>query len=395
MFHRIKALIIKELLAVWRDKKSRLALIAPPLFQLIILSHAATLEVRNISIGYFNQDSGWYSHELIERLKGSSYFQNVYPQTSFNEAKKNLDAQKIIATLQITSDFSRNIAAQKPGVVQLILDGRKTNASQIVQGYIAQIIADFNDNIVHNLAQGMTIKPTKIEQKVNNKLLANTQEPPPNPVSIEPVTRSWFNENLDYINYNVPCLIGILSMIMGLTVTSLAVAREREMGTFDQLLVSPLQPWQILLGKMIPALIIAVGESSFIMFISMILFRIPFNGNFFLLYISMFFFILSILGVGLFISALSKTQQQASLGTFVFMTPTMLLSGYATPVENMPGWLQPISECLPITHFFVIIKGIFSKDASLIQVLGHIWPMILISIFTLTLAGWMFGRRVE
>lgn len=454
MYFRIKALIIKELLAVWRDKKSRLALVAPPLLQLIIFAHAATLEARHISIGYFSQDTGWYAHELIERLKGSPYFKYVYPQNTFAQARENLNAQKIIVSLQIAEDFSRNIAANRPAVVQLILDGRKTNTSQIVLGYVSQIIANFNNDILRDFAQTETLKPTQtranihtqaldintsfpirsdinnqfrfsqaashspspiakdlnnqfqntqaievrpvqIQKNPKNQLSANIQESPPDEVTITPISRSWFNPNLDYLNYNVPCLIAILSMFIAMTVTSLSVAREREMGTFDQLLVSPLQPWQILLGKMIPALLIATAEGTLIMLISITFFRIPFNGNFFLLYISLFFFIFAILGVGLFISSLAKTQQQATLGTFVFMVPTILLSGYATPVENMASWLQPLSDLMPITHFFIIIKGVFSKDASLIQVISHVWPMILISIFTLTLAGWMFGKRME
>lgn len=454
MYFRIKALIIKELLAVWRDKKSRLALVAPPLLQLVIFAHAATLEARHISIGYFNQDKGWYAHELVERLKGSPYFKYVYPQNTFAQARENLNSQKIIVSLQIMEDFSRNIEAKKPAIVQLILDGRKTNTSQIVLGYVSQIVATFNKDIQRNLSQIESLKPTKtirnintpaldatvfspLKSDINNQLRSsqgisnspspivkdlnnqfqntqaaqvspiqiqkkskfqissNTQESPPEEVTVTPIARSWFNPNLDYLNYNVPCLIAILSMFIAMTVTSLSVAREREMGTFDQLLVSPLQPWQILLGKMIPALIIATAEGTLIMLISILFFRIPFNGNFFLLYISLFFFIIAILGVGLFISSLAKTQQQATLGTFVFMVPTILLSGYATPVENMAWWLQPLSNLMPITHFFIVIKGVFSKDASLSQIINHVWPMILISISTLTLAGWMFGKRME
>ncbi|NBT84927.1 MAG: ABC transporter permease [Alphaproteobacteria bacterium] len=370
MWGRIKALVIKELLTVWRDKKSRMTLIVPPLMQLFLLAQAATLEVRNIEIAYYNQDSGWYSHELVQRIKGSRYFKDVHELKNLKEFENAIDEQRAIIGIHIQPDFSRNAAAGRVATVQLILDGRKANASQIVQGYVRRIIGDFNADI-------LKIKSMSSEG------------------SITSVFRSWFNPNLDYLIYNVPCMVGILSMVLGLMVTALSVAREREMGTFDQLLVSPLQPWQILIGKMLPAMIIAVGESTLIMGLAIVVYRIPFQGSLILFYLCMVLFITSIIGVGLFISSLSKTQQQANLGTFVFMVPTMLLSGFGTPIENMPDWLQPLTWFIPISHFFIIIKGIFLKNMLALEVLTHVWPIAFIAIFTLSIAAWMFKQRLE
>lgn len=369
MFKRIVALIIKEILAILRDRQGRLTLIIPPLMQLFIISQAATLEVKNISLCVFSLDSGWYSHELIERLKGSKYFSNVYQVHSQSKLEDSINEQRAIAALVIQDNFSRKIAAGASPSIQIILDGRRANSAQIVQGYILRILQNFND---------------EIRLKQNHNLA--------HPI---PVFRSWFNPNLEYIFYTVPCLVGILSMILAMMVTSLSVAREREMGTFDQLLVSPLSSWEILAGKMIPALIIAVAESSVIMICAIVAFSIPFQGSLLLFYFSMIVFITSIIGVGLFISSISYTQQQAILGTFVFIMPTMLLSGFATPIENMPVWLQPLAWCIPISHFFIIIKGIFLKDMSTIEVLNNLWPMVLIAIITLFLAGWMFKKRLE
>ncbi|MBA3814243.1 MAG: ABC transporter permease [Alphaproteobacteria bacterium] len=367
---RIKALIIKEILAVWRDKKSRIVLIGPPLIQLIILTHAATLDVSNISIGIQNQDRGWYSHELIQRIKGSPYFSHVYEFDNYKEVRHAIDTQKVLVSLQFQQNFSRLVGAKQGAPVQVILDGRKANASQIVTGYLTLILQNFNTDILTR--RGVQV---------------------PNPIDIE--FRAFFNPNLDYILYTVPCLVAILSMLLALSVTAMSVSRERENGTFDQLLVSPLQPWQILIGKMIPAMIIGMGESSLLMILALILFEVPFTGSLILLYCSMFVFLLSIVGVGLFISSVSHTQQQSILGTFVFMVPTMLLSGYATPIENMPHWLQPFTNFIPIAHFFVIIKGIFLKNIPASDVFMNTWPMALIAIFTLSLAGWMFHRRLE
>lgn len=369
MFSRIWALVIKELLAILRDKRGRMTLIIPPLMQLFIISHAATLEVKHISLSVLNLDSGWYSHELIERLKGSSYFSNVFQVHNQAKLTESIDDQNAIAALVIQDNFSRQLAVNNSPSIQIILDGRRSNSAQIVQGYILRIIRNFNDEL--RAKQGLNLG---------------------HPM---PIYRSWFNPNLDYILYTVPCLVGILSMILAMMVTSLSVAREREMGTFDQLLVSPLSSGEILAGKMLPALIIGITESSLIMAIAIVSFSIPFEGSLLLFYFSMIVFVISIVGVGLFISALSHTQQQAILGTFVFMMPTMLLSGFATPIENMPTWLQPFTWFIPISHFFVIIKGIFLKDMSAIQVFANTWPMAVIAIVTLSLAGWMFKQRLE
>lgn len=366
---RIIALVIKEILAILKDKSGRMTLIIPPLMQLFIISHAATLEVHNISLAVFNTDSGWYSHELIEQLRGSPYFSAVHTVPTLQSLEKAIDHEDAIAGIVIQSNFSQKMASDSSPAIQIILDGRRSNAAQIVYGYLFRIIENFENSI-------------QISRTVS------LGRP-------EPVFRSWFNPNLEYILYTVPCLIGMLSMILAMMVTSLSVAREREMGTFDQLLVSPLSTWEILVGKMLPALIIAVVESTMIMIVAILAFSIPFAGSLWLFYLSMVIFIISIVGIGLFISSLSYTQQQAILGTFVFMMPTLLLSGFATPIENMPHWLQICTWIIPIRHFFVIIKGLFLKDISVNEVLDSMWPMLIIGIVTLLFAGWMFKRRLN
>ncbi|MBS0288661.1 MAG: ABC transporter permease [Proteobacteria bacterium] len=370
IFFRIKALVIKEILALLKDKRARIILIMPPIMQLILFANAATLEVRNISISYLNEDKGWYSHELIQRIKGSPYFNHVYEVNTFKELKKTIDDQRVLVALAIQSNFSQQLASGSEAFAQIILDGRKSNSSQIVEGYVSRIIQSFNE---------------EIQKQISVKALGQ--------VSID--FRSWFNPNLDYLFYTVPQLVGILSMVVGLIVTALSVAREREMGTFDQLLVSPLQPWEILIGKMLPAIIIGVLESTLIMILAMSIYQIPFYGSFFLFYLSLIIFVISIIGVGLFISSLCQTQQQATLGIFVFIMPTMLLSGFATPIENMPTWLQPVTWLIPISHLFVIIKGVFLKNMGTLEVLKNIWPMLVIALITLSLATWKFKSTLK
>ena len=369
MLFRILALIQKEILAVWRDKKSRTMLIIPPLLQLLVFSLAATLDVKNVPIAILNLDNGPESFELLQRFHGSPTFSEIIYLHSIADIARVIDNQKAAMVIHLDAQFSRNLKAKKSADVQLILDGRKSNTTQIVQGYAATIIGQFSSDLAAQL---------------------NIHEQ-----QTEIVARNWFNPNLLYYWFNVPNLSGILTMLIGLTITALSVARERELGTFDQLLVSPLQPLEILIGKTVPALIIGLIEGSVIVCAAIFAFQIPFIGSLSLLYMSMAVFISSIVGVGLFISSLSKNQQQAILGSFVFMTPAVTLSGYATPIENMPVWLQHATVINPLRYYLVIAKGLFLKDMPAKIVFENIWPMVLIACFTLTGAAWFFRRRLE
>ncbi|MFI5142313.1 MAG: ABC transporter permease, partial [Bacteroidia bacterium] len=253
--------------------------------------------------------------------------------------------------------------------IQVILDGRKSNGAQIVNGYLATLVNNYEQDLLIN--EGKDTLPAVI------------------------IERNWYNENLLYIWYTVPSLVGILSMLITLIITSMSVARERELGTYDQLLVSPLRPTEILIGKMAPAIIIGLLEGLLIWVVAVTIYGVPFRGSFVLLVFSIMLFALSIVGVGLFISSIAKTQQQAILGTFVFMVPSVSLSGYASPVENMPGWLQTATSVIPLKHFLITVKGLFLKDMTFLQVWSNTWPLLIIGSFTLTLAAWFFTKRLD
>jgi len=366
---RIFSLIVKELLAVWRDKKSRIVLIGPPLVQLIVFTFAATLEVDNVNVAVLNRDNGKASYELIQRIEGSPRFSKVLYPGSEAELASMIDAQQALLALTFDAEFSRDLAKGEQATVQAILDGRRSNAAQIALGYVTQMVGNLSAEVS-----------------------AMRGEPGP-PGMFE--VRHWFNPNLDFIQHTVPCLVGILTMTVTLLVTSLSVAREREMGTFDQLLVSPLTPGEILLGKTVPAMLIGFAEGSVIIAVAVLGFHVPLRGDLPLLFGGMFVFVAAIIGIGLFISSISMTQQQAILGAFTFMAPAIMLSGFATPVDNMPHWLQTITLANPIRHFIVISKGVFLKDMSLAVVWQYTWPMIIIAACTLTASAWFFGRKLE
>jgi ABC-2 type transport system permease protein len=210
----------------------------------------------------------------------------------------------------------------------------------------------------------------------------------------EIVVRHWFNPNLDYLRHILPCLVAIITTISTLIVTSLSVAREREQGTFDQLLVSPLTPGMIMLGKTVPALLVGMAQGTIVLVAGVFVYQIPFQGSLLLLYGSMVVYILALAGFGLLISSICATQQQAFLGVFSFMMPAILLSGFPSPIENMPRWLQYIDWFNPLRHFIVIVKGVFIKDIGLSVLLQSLWPLLVIAVGTLAAANWMFRRRI-
>jgi len=368
MFGRIRALLIKELLAAVRDPRARFILIGPPVIQLLVFAFAATLEVKNVHIAVLNQDWGGASRELVERFAGAPSFTAVAVLESEAELKDALDTERAIMAVRIAGDFSRNIAAGKPADVEILLDGRRSNAAQIVAGYAEAIVDQFSAD-----------------------LMTRTRLPPQRSALI---SRSWFNPNFDSLWNTVPALMAILTALIGLIVTALSVARERELGTLEQLLVSPLQPMEILIGKTLPAMLIGMAEGTVILAVGVFVLGVPFAGQLTWLYAGMLFYVSAIVGVGLFISSYARTQQQAILGAFVFMVPAIVLSGFATPIANMPDWLQTATAADPVRYFLVIAKGVFLKDMGASLVLDNVWPMAIIAAVTLTVATLMFRRRL-
>lgn len=367
MWGRILALIVKELLSVWRDKKSRFVLIVPPLVQLAVFSYAATYDVTDVTLALFNQDTGLASRELVARIQGSPTFARLQVVDSEQAMAAAIDGRDAMAALRIPSDFSRRLEAGQGAGVQLVLDGRRSNTAQIAATYLTAIIIDHNAAIA-----------AKAGQTVGSTL----------------VTRVWFNPNLESLWVVVPGLVGVLTQVVALVVTGLSVARERELGTFEQLLVTPLRPWEILIGKTAPGLLIGLFEGSIIVAASQIWFKVPLTGSVLLLYLSLAVFLLCTIGVGLFISALSSTQQQAIMGSFFFLVPTMILSGFATPVQNMPDWLQTLTLVNPVRHFLVVVWGVFLKDLRAAEVWQSVWPMAVLAVLTLAGAAWLFRRRM-
>jgi len=363
---RLRAQFVKEVLSVLRDPRSRMVVFVPPIVQLLIFASSATLEVRNVDIAVHNQDAGRWSQELVQRLDSAGFITRVRQVDSQRQLHELIDRGEVMAALAIPADFSRTIAAGGSGRAQVLVDGRRSNSGQITVGYLSTIAAEVGAEVVPD-AQA------------------------PEPV----VVRHWFNPNLVYQWFIVPGLTGILALFSALLITSLSIARERELGTFDQLLVSPTSTPEIIISKSLPALAIGTMLGLLMVSAGVFLFRIPFTGSFALLLASLMLFILSVVGIGLMISAVSMTQQQAILGAFAVGVPAVLMSGFATPVENMPLALQWLAQAIPLTHFLVIVEGSFLKAMPPRDILASLWPLAVIALVTLTMATVFVRGRLQ
>lgn len=353
---RLWAQIVKELRCVLRDPKSRFVLIVPPLAQLLVFSFAATLEVKNIDIALLNRDAGRASIELVQQLSASDLVRHIHLVTDEGSIAGLIDRQQVIAAVVIDESFSRDVAAGKRGSAQVILDGRRANAGQITLAYLQAIATQ----------TGATLKGLRHDELLR--------------------VRHWFNPNLIYRWFVVPGLIGILITFISLLLTALSIARERELGTFDQLLVSPCTPVEIIIAKMVPAFLVGLVLTGFMTSAAVFLFGIPFTGSLGLLLGCLLLFILSLVGLGLMISSVCVTQQQAILGTFTLVVPSVLLSGFAAPIQNMPRFLQWAAECIPLKHFLIILHGCFLKAMPASEVFANAWPMAVIAVLTLGLS---------
>ncbi|HNW25330.1 MAG TPA: ABC transporter permease [Candidatus Gastranaerophilaceae bacterium] len=369
MFRRILSLIKKEFIAIWADPRSRILIIVPPLLQLFIFAHAATMEVRNLHVAVLDKSNTLQSRELTADFANSRWFKKIIYVKDENELAKLIRQQKVQMGLSFNTDFATKLLAQKTADVQVIVDGRQTNVAAITNGYASEIIAQYE-------AKSFP-KRYKSVPRINLEV------------------RNWYNPNLIFLWYTVISLISILATTIALVLTALSIARERELGTFDQLIVSPLSSLEILIGKTVPPLIISIVLSSIMTLAATFAFQIPFTGSIWLFWMGMFFYLLSILGVGLFISSICKTQQQAILGAFTFQMPAILLSGFISPVEEMPIFFQYFTYVNPIRFFLVIMKGLFLKAMPLHDVAQNIIPLIFIAVLTLCVATWTFKRNLD
>ncbi|MCL2458106.1 MAG: ABC transporter permease [Desulfobulbus sp.] len=369
MSPRLFALIIKEFLALFRDKKSRMAVIVPPILQLLIFGYAATFDLEQAPLAIYNEDEGAFSRDLVSRFERSPAFEVIGYLRSEAEIRPLVDRKDALLVLHVGRQCSADAAKGEGCSVQVLIDGRNSNTAMLALNYVRSIVTDFNEE--------------QIEQTTGTLLPARL------------AVLAWFNPNLESRWFIVPGIVALLAMIVALVVTALSVAREREAGTFDQLLVTPLQPWEILIGKAMPGLIVGVGEASLIVAVAVYWFRVPLVGDMLTLLPALVIYVLSIIGIGLMISSFSNTLQQALLGSFLFIVPAVTLSGFSTPIANMPDFMQTLTYLNPMRYFLIIVRRVFLEGAGMEYFWQELWPMSLIAVTTLALATWLFRHRMH
>jgi ABC-2 type transport system permease protein len=370
-WRRIWAMILKEIWVMITDPRGRITLIAPPLIELFLMGYAATLEVKHITLGVYNRDNGAWSQEVVDRLAGSPNVSRLIRLDSPRALRKAIDERQVIAAVVFDQSFSADISAGRPAQVQAIFDGRRSNAAQIVSGYLGRIVASVG---------------------ADTRLAIRSAGPPSAGATL---VTNWFNPNLDYMWFIMPSLVVTMAALSVLAVTAQTIARERELGTFEQMLVSPLRTHEILIGKIVPSLLLGLFNSTVYILLIPLVIGVPLTGSVFLLYFSLFCFLISMICAGLLISTLSHTQQQAFLGMFLAMVPLILSSGFASPVDNMPHWLRILTQANPLKHFLIISEGIFLKAMPARDVFANVWPLIIIAAVMLIGSGLFFRSRVE
>jgi len=373
---RIIALTRKELLAVLKEPRSRYAIFMPPILQCLIYGYVASYDLNDVAYAVLDRDHSAASHELLAGLDGSGVFHRVANLEREADVKTFIDERRVILVIQIDQDFERRLLWGQTTEVQVIADGRNSNTAGTAMSYVAAIVEGFN---------------------VKWRAAHPSPAPPGTdaPWAVQVVGRAWYNPNLESRWNMIPSLIGTLTLLETLLLTSMSVAREREQGTFDQLLVTPFRPIEIMAGKAVPSMIVGTVQATTILLVAQLWFRIPFAGSLVTIYIGLVFFLLSAVGIGLFISSIAVTMQQAMLYSFVILMPFVLLSGLMTPINSMPVFLQYLTLINPLRYAIEIVHRVYLEGAGLSLILSELWPMAVISVVTLSAAAWMFRHRLD
>jgi len=362
---RVVEMVRKELRQVFRDPRMRRVLLVAPIIQLVVFGYAVSTDVRNARTFVVDNDGTRDSRELVEAFTASGYFRVVETSQRPGDLVRALDQGDAILGLVIPTGFSRDLENGGPARVQLLFDGTDSNTATVAQGYA--------ERIVQSYAAGRF--PARAAPAVDLR------------------ARAWYNPELASRDYNVPAVLGAILMLICLLLTSLAIVREREIGTLEQLLVSPLTPGELILGKTIPFALIGLVDLGLITSVALLWFRIPFRGSVLLLLLASILYILAVLGIGLFISTISRTQQEAFMAVFLIFMPVILLSGFMFPVTSMPALFRWLTLANPMRHYLEIVRGIFLKGAGFDALWTQFLALALMAAGILWLAAQRFRRH--
>jgi ABC-2 type transport system permease protein len=365
---RIIALTRKELLAVLKDPRSRASLLVPAVVQGLVFGYAATYDLNHVPYAVLDQDRSAASRQLLAGLDGSGVFERTADLHSMQDIRTYIDRRRALLVIQIKQDFERKLQQGQTADIQVIADGRNSNTAATASSYITAVVGAFNER-------------WRSDHGLPAEVLTSTD-------------RAWYNPNLETRWNIIPGLIGTLAMIQTLMLTAMSVAREREQGTFDQLLVTPFRPFEIMAGKALPSMLVGTVQATGVFLVAQLWFQIPFAGSIVTLYSGLVMFLLAAIGIGLLLSAVAATMQQAMLSALLFIMPFSLLSGLTTPISNMPSVLQYFTAINPLRYAIDIARRVYLEGVGLPLLVHDLWPLALIAAVTLSAASWMFGHRI-
>jgi ABC-2 type transport system permease protein len=376
MFERLRAMLVKEFIQVFRDPRMKTTIFVAPVIQVMIFGYAATTDVKNVPIAIFDLDNSLQSRQITRAFVRSRYFYAKRYIDTDRQARDLIDKSVVKVVLRFNHGFSADLVAGKPARIQLILDGTDSNTGSVVLSYAGSIIENYSHNFFHDKAYVLLEKIGGFP-------------------SVDLRSRAWFNPNLVSRNFYLPGVIALIVSLMSLLLTSMAVVREKEIGTIEQLIVSPLTATELILGKLTPFALIAIMEAGFVTTIAALWFKIPIRGSIMLLLGSTLIYLLVSLGIGLLISTISSTQQEAMLSTFLFFLPANLLSGFIFPIRNMPTFIRYITIVNPIRYYLVILRGIFLKGVGLTILWPNLVILLIMGVTVLSISSWRFRKILE
>ncbi|MGA2434865.1 MAG: ABC transporter permease [Bryobacteraceae bacterium] len=385
MWERIREIIRKELRQTLRNPRTRGMLFLPPLIQLLIFGYAVNLDVDNARIAWVDMDRTPESRELRAAFEGSRRFQVLFNPASEAEAQRLLDASKIQAAAIVFPRFAQKVNRGDPTSVQILVDGTNSNTASLISSYANEIVGDFANR---TMAAQQTRK--LVARTMATGAPVNTGVP-----SIDVRSRVWFNPDLLSRNYFVPGVVVNIIMVVTVMLTAMAIVREKEIGTMEQLMVTPIRPVELILGKTLPFAAVGLFDVILVTGAALLVFHIPFQGNILFLLACSMLFLLTTVGLGVFMSTVSQTQQQAVMGSFFFNTPAFMLSGFAFPIRNMPAVVQYISYLNPLRYFMQIVRGIFLKGTGISILWPQMLALLVYGVLILGISALRFHKRLD
>jgi ABC-2 type transport system permease protein len=377
MFGRLKQMLIKEFIQVFRDKRTRFLLFGPPVIQMLVFGYAATYDIRHVPTIVLDLDQSQESRELISRFTSSPYFDVQRQLTDSRQLRDLIDRGEATVGLEIDAGFAQKLRKGETAPLQVIVDATNSNTALIASTYISQIVLGFarayqQDRIYRIAPQLVNAIP-----------------------SIELEERPWYNSSLSSRWFFVPGVIGSLTLVLVITLTAFAVVREREIGTLEQIMVTPIRPAEFILGKTLPFFLIGLFDVSLIAAVGTLWFQIPFRGHIVVLLTGSILFLLCMLGVGLLISTVSSTQQQAMVTSFFFIMPSVSFSGFGFPISTMPQWMQYLSYAIPLRYFLVVLRGTYLKGVGMEILWPQMAAMAGMAVGLLTIAILRFHKALD